>query len=246
MKNTHAVIVTGASGGLGLSVTKAWLDRGYHVIGTALTAESLEEAAKTLGNSDNFHTIAGDIGLQETADTLFRYAESAGLQVEILINNAGIFIPKPVVDYTGDDIRNMLDINLRGFIYPSQAAVRHMRRHGGGQIIAITAAIAMQPNVKTPALLPVLTKGGLNQAVRALAIELADDNIRVNAVAPGIIRTPMHASDEQTQAILKTLSPMKQTGKSDDITNAVLYLADADYVTGTIMPVDGGTSAGVW
>jgi NAD(P)-dependent dehydrogenase (short-subunit alcohol dehydrogenase family) len=133
-----------------------------------------------------------------------------------------------------------------GFFYPSQQAARHMSANQAGHIVTITASIAEQPNAKVNALLPILIKGGLNHATRGLAIELAGSNVQVNAVAPGIIRTPMHGTDEGTQNFLKGLSPANRVGETDDIVNAVLYLTDSSFVSGTVAVVDGGAAAGTW
>ncbi|MCY1299663.1 2-dehydro-3-deoxy-D-gluconate 5-dehydrogenase [compost metagenome] len=190
--------------------------------------------------------MAGDIAKPETARKLFEQAVEAFGKVDILINNAGIFIPKPVADYTEEDVDAIVDTNLKGFFYPAQAAAKHMAGNGAGHIVAITASIAIQPNTKVPALLPVLIKGGLNQAVRGLALELAASHVQVNAVAPGIIDTPLHASDEQTHAALKTLAPMGAVGVPQDVVDAVLYLTDSTFVTGVVLAVDGGSTTGTW
>ena len=135
-------------------------------------------------------------------------------------------------------------MHLKGVFFPSQEAAAHMGANKSGHIVNITAGIAMQPNAKVPALLPVLIKGGLNSATRGLAIELAASNVKVNAVAPGIIATPMHSQDEATQAFFRTLAPSGTTGVTDDVVNAVLYLTESSFTSGTILPVDGGGSAG--
>jgi NAD(P)-dependent dehydrogenase (short-subunit alcohol dehydrogenase family) len=240
------VIVTGASSGIGFAVAQAYLQRGYNVVGNARTMERLKEAADKLGNPANFVLVAGDISLPATARTLFARAVEAFGKVDILINNAGIFIAKPVTDYTEQDLDDLLNTNLKGVFFPSQQAAAHMSANKSGHIVNITAGIALQPNAKVPALLPVLIKGGLNNATRALAIELAGANVKVNAVAPGIIATPMHSEDEATQAFFRTLAPTGTTGVTQDVVNAVLYLTDASFTTGTILPVDGGGSAGTW
>ncbi|MCY1357267.1 Glucose 1-dehydrogenase [compost metagenome] len=246
MKATRTVIVTGASSGLGFAIAKAYLDRGYNVVGNARTLARLQDAAAKLGNPANFLLVAGDIAKPETARKLFEQAVEAFGKVDILINNAGIFIPKPVADYTEEDVDAIVDTNLKGFFYPAQAAAKHMAGNGAGHIVAITASIAIQPNTKVPALLPVLIKGGLNQAVRGLALELAASHVQVNAVAPGIIDTPLHASDEQTHAALKTLAPMGAVGVPQDVVDAVLYLTDSTFVTGVVLAVDGGSTTGTW
>lgn len=246
MNRVKTVIVTGASSGLGFAIAQAYLARGYNVVGNARSLERLQAAANQLGNPKNLLLVPGDIARPETATRLFEQAEDNFGQVDILINNAGIFLSKPMTDYTEEDVDAMLATNLKGFFYPSQAAARHMMPHGSGHIVTITAAIAMQPISKVPALLPVMVKGGLNQATRGLALEMAPHNVMVNAVAPGIIATPMNNQDEQSLAFMKQMAPTQRIGQPQDIVDAVLYLTDSNFVTGTIVTVDGGTTAGVW
>ncbi|WP_336708138.1 MULTISPECIES: SDR family NAD(P)-dependent oxidoreductase [unclassified Cedecea] len=246
MNSTPTVIVTGASSGIGLAIAQAYLARGYNVVGNGRTLKRLETAAASLGNPANFLLVAGDIALKTTAEALFKQAIAAFGRVDILINNAGIFIPKPASDYSEQDIDALINTNLKGFLFPSQQAASHMSKNKSGHIVNITASVAMQPNVKVPALLPVMVKGGLNQATRALALELAADNVRVNAVAPGIIETPLHADYSGSIGFLSTLSPSGKTGTVQDVVNAVLYLTDSQFVSGTVMAVDGGSTAGVW
>ncbi|WEJ74313.1 MULTISPECIES: SDR family oxidoreductase [unclassified Pseudomonas] len=243
---SKTVIVTGASSGLGFAIAEAYLARGYNVVGNARSQARLQEAASKLGNPANFLPVEGDIAKPETARRLFAQAIEAFGKVDILVNNAGIFIAKPVTEYSEAEVESIVDTNLKGFFYPSQAAARHMAANGSGHIVTITAAIAMQPNAKVPALLPVLIKGGLNSAVRGLALELAGSQVQVNAVAPGIIQTPMHATDEQTRAFLGGLAPTGRIGTPQDIVDAVLYLTDSTFVTGAILNVDGGSTTGTW
>ncbi|CAI1547008.1 Gluconate 5-dehydrogenase [Serratia quinivorans] len=248
MDRVKTVIVTGASSGLGFAIARAYLARGYNVVGNARSLERLQAAANQLGNPANLLLVPGDIALPETAPRLFEQAEENFGQVDILINNAGIFMSKPVAEYSEEDVDAMLATNLKGFFYPSQAAARHMVPNGTGHIVTITAAIAMQPISKVPALLPIMVKGGLNQATRGLALELAPHNVMVNAVAPGIIATPLTMSnpDEQSLAFMKQMAPTQRIGQPQDIVDAVLYLTDSSFVTGTVVAVDGGTTAGVW
>ncbi|MFZ4875551.1 SDR family NAD(P)-dependent oxidoreductase [Janthinobacterium sp. Mn2066] len=246
MEIKKTVIVTGASSGIGFAVAKAYLERGYNVVGNARTLARLESAAAKLGNPANFLPVAGDIALPATAAALFEQAIAAFGKVDILINNAGIFIARPVSDYTQEDVAAIVSTNLLGFFYPSQQAARHMSANQQGHIVTITASLAMQPNAKVPALLPILIKGGLNHATRGLALELAASNVRVNAVAPGIIDTPLHPDDAGTRAFLQTLSPSGVTGSTQDIVNAILYLTDSRFTSGTVMVVDGGSTAGTW
>lgn len=246
MDRVKTVIVTGASSGLGFAIAQAYLARGYNVVGNARSSERLQAAANQLGDPANLLLVPGDIALPETAARLFEQAENTFGQVDILINNAGIFLSKPVTEYSEEDVDAIVATNLKGFFYPSQAAARHMMQYGTGHIVTITAAIAMQPLGKVPALLPILVKGGLNHATRGLALELAPHNVMVNAVAPGIIATPMNPINEQNLAFMKQMSPTQRIGQPQDIVDAVLYLTDSNFVTGTIITVDGGTTAGVW
>jgi NAD(P)-dependent dehydrogenase (short-subunit alcohol dehydrogenase family) len=244
--NQKTVIVTGASSGIGFSIAEAYLARGYNVVGNARSLERLQAAAARLGNPANFLAVAGDIADPNTAKALFSRAIQAFGQVDILINNAGIFIAKPISEYTEADVEAIVGTNLMGFFYPSQLAAEHMAARKQGQIINITASIAMQPNAKVPALLPVLIKGGLNQATRALALELAASNVKVNAVAPGIIETPLHGDYEGVRDFYKTLAPSGATGVTKDVVDAVMYLTDSSFTTGVVLPVDGGATTGVF
>ena len=240
------VIVTGASSGIGFGIAEAYLKRGYNVVGNARSMDGLKEAAERLGHPHNFVSVAGDIADPATAKALFARGVEAFGKVDILINNAGIFLAKPVTDYTEDDVTAIVNTNLLGFFYPSQAAAEHMSANGSGHIVTITASLAIQPTAKVPALLPILIKGGLNHATRGLALELAGANVKVNAVAPGIISTPMHGTDDGTQNFLKGLSPSGRTGVVQDIADAVLYLTESSFTSGAILPVDGGATAGTW
>jgi NAD(P)-dependent dehydrogenase (short-subunit alcohol dehydrogenase family) len=240
------VIVTGASSGIGFSIAEAYLKRGYNVVGNARTLDRLQTAAAKLGNPANFLPVAGDIAEPATAKDLFERAVAAFGRVDILINNAGIFVAKPVADYSQADVEGIVGTNLMGFFYPSQEAAKHMSANKQGHIVTITASLAIQPTAKVPALLPILIKGGLNHATRGLALELAGSNVKVNAVAPGIISTPMHGADEGTQAFLKGLSPSGEMGSTQDIVDAVLYLTESGFTSGVVLPVDGGATAGTW
>ncbi|MFK0309967.1 SDR family NAD(P)-dependent oxidoreductase [Pseudomonas sp. NPDC090233] len=243
MTQPRTVIITGASSGLGFALAEAFLDRGDNVVGNARSQARLDQAAARLGQPQRFIGVAGDIAEADTAKRLFAAAIESFGSVNILINNAGIFIPKPVIDYTEADVDALVGTNLKGFFYPAQAAARIMAKQGHGHIIAITASLALQPDTRVPALLPVLVKGGLNQAVKGLALELAASGVQVNAVAPGIIDTPLHSGNVEG---LGALSPSGRTGSPQDVVDAVLYLTDARFVSGVILPVDGGSTAGTW
>jgi NAD(P)-dependent dehydrogenase (short-subunit alcohol dehydrogenase family) len=243
--NTAAtVVITGASSGIGLGLAQAYLERGFNVVANARTEERLAAAAGQLGNPARFLGVAGDIGRRDTARLLIDRAVERFGKVDVLINNAGIFNAKPFVDYTEEELDQLVATNLKGFVYASQAAARHMVARRQGHIVNITASIALQPNQQVPALLPVLIKGGINAATRALALELAPHNVKVNAVAPGIVDTPLYTPEQH--GFLNGLSPAGRIATVREIADAVLYLTSADFTTGVVLPVDGGMSTGKW
>jgi len=242
--DTKTAIVTGASSGIGLALARALLDRGYAVIGNARTLSRLKEASDALGSPERFVPVDGDIGRPEVGKRLFEAALDRFGHVDVLVNNAGVFISKPTTDYDVDDVEQMIGTNLKGFVYPSQQAARHMAERGSGSIINITASLASLPQAAVPALLAVLIKGGIDHATRALALELAPKGVRVNAIAPGVIDTPMHTP--ATHEFLKTLSPMKRIGTVGEVVAAALHLLDAEFTTGVVLPVDGGAATGRW
>ena len=242
--SSPTVVITGASSGIGLGLAQAYLARGFNVVANARTEERLAAAAKQLGNPARLLGVAGDIGRRDTAQQLVDRAVARFGQVDVLVNNAGIFNAKPFVDYTEDDLEHMVATNLKGFVYASQAAAKHMVARRQGHIVNITASIALQPNQQVPALLPVLVKGGINAATRALALELAPHNVKVNAVAPGIVDTPLYTPEQH--GFLNGLSPAGRIATVREIADAVLYLTSADFTTGVVLPVDGGMSTGKW
>lgn len=240
----RTVIITGASSGIGLALADAYLKRGFNVVGNARTRDRLLTAAHHLGSPANFLPVEGDIGDAGTAKNLFEQAIARFGKVDILINNAGIFIAKPITGYTDAELNDIVNTNLKGVFYASQQAASHMSSRKQGHIVNITASIALQPNSNVPAYLPVLIKGGINHATKALAIELAPHNIKVSAVAPGIIDTPLYTPDMHD--FLKTMQPAGRIGTTKEVVDAVLYLTDAEFTTGVVLPVDGGMSAGKW
>ncbi|MBI3902448.1 MAG: SDR family oxidoreductase [Nitrosomonadales bacterium] len=242
--NNRTVVITGASSGIGFALAEAYLKRGFNVVGNARTQDRLKSAAAKLGNPDKFLLVEGDIADPATAKKLFERAIAKFGKVDVLVNNAGIFNAKPFTQYTSDDLDNLVNTNLKGFVYATQAAASHMSARKQGHIISITASIAAQPNVNVPATLPILIKGGINHATKALALELAADNVKVTAVAPGIVDTPLYTPDMHD--FLKTLQPAGRIGTTKEIVDAVLYLSDAEFTTGVVLPVDGGMSAGKW
>lgn len=240
MTAQKTAIVTGASSGIGLGLTTALIEQGYRVVANSRRIT----AAGTLEPSENLALIDGDIASPETARRIVETAVQRFGSVDLLVNNAGIFIPKPFTDYTPDDFERLVSTNLSGFLYVTQAAVRQMIRQGAGHVVNITTTLADQPVAGVPASIPVLTKGGLNAVTAALAIEYANTGIRFNAIGAGIIDTPMHKPE--THGFLKTLHPIQRIGQVSEIVEAVLYLTAATFVTGEVLHVDGGAHAGKW
>lgn len=240
MTAQKTAIVTGASSGIGLGLTTALIEQGYRVVANSRRIT----AAGTLEPSEDLALIDGDIASPETARRIVETAIQRFGSVDLLVNNAGIFIPKPFTDYTPDDFERLVSTNLSGFLYVTQAAVRQMIRQGAGHVVNITTTLADQPVAGVPASIPVLTKGGLNAVTAALAIEYADTGIRFNAIGAGIIDTPMHKPE--MHGFLKTLHPIQRIGRVSEIVDAVLYLTAATFVTGEVLHVDGGAHAGKW
>jgi NAD(P)-dependent dehydrogenase (short-subunit alcohol dehydrogenase family) len=242
MKSNHkqTALITGASSGIGLGLTKGFLAAGFNV---AANSRRVTEAG-TLVPSDDLLLVEGDVGEASTARNLIERAEQRFGGVDVLINNAGIFVPKPFVEYTAEDFNRVVSTNLAGFFYVTQEAARHMQRRGGGQIITITTTLAQQPVAGVSAALTSLTKGGLNAVTRGLAIEYAAEGIRVNAIAPGIVDTPMHKPEDHEA--LKHLHPIPRLGTVQEIVDAALFLARASFITGEVLYVDGGAHAGKW
>lgn len=229
-------IITGASQGIGAALVSAFVERGYGVVANSRT---IKQSA-----SDDVVAVAGDAADPETAERVVTAALDRFGRIDTLVNNAGIFIPKAFVDYTAEDFAKVLSVNVAGFFHLSQKAAARMLEQASGHIVNITATVADQPVKMVPSALASLTKGGLNAVTRALAIEYADRGVRVNAVAPGVIKTPMHAPE--THGFLASLHPMHRMGEVQDVVAAVLYLETAAFVTGEILHVDGGAHAGHW
>lgn len=234
----HTAIITGASSGIGLGLTKALLSNGYRVVANARRAS----AAGTLEPSPNLVLVDGDVADPETGATLTRTAVERFGSVDLLVNNAGVFVAKPFTESTVEDFHRLVATNLIGFFHVTQPAVRQMRTQGSGHVVTITTSLANQPIHGVNAALSLLTKGGLNTITRALAIEYAKDGVRVNAVAPGFVDTPMHP--QNTHAFLQSLQPIERLASVDEIADAVLYLDKASFVTGELVHVDGGAHAG--
>jgi NAD(P)-dependent dehydrogenase (short-subunit alcohol dehydrogenase family) len=235
MSNERKVaIITGASQGIGAALVKAYRERNYRVVATSRSIKQ--------GSDPDILAVPGDIGDPKTAERVVTEALSRFGRIDTLVNNAGIFISKPFTDYTIDDFRSKVWTNVAGFFHITQRAAAEMLKQGSGHIVNLTTSLTDQAVAGVPTVLANLTKGGINSATKALAIEYAAKGIRVNAVSPGIIKTPMHPAE--THEFLAELHPMKRIGDVRDIVDAVLYLESASFVTGEILHVDGGQSAG--
>src|SRR5271169_870174 len=232
-------VVTGASRGIGAGLAKGFCEIGYGVV-----ANSRSISNSDISGDPDVLVIDGDIACPDTAERIFSAAIDRFGRIDTLVNNAGVFIPKPFIDYSEADFAMMTAVNLAGFFHISQKVASWMLRTGSGHIVNITATIAEQPMASLPAALAALVKGGLNAVTRSLAIEYASRGIRVNAVSPGVIKTPMHSPG--THEFLAGLQPMGRMGETQEILDAVLFLEKAAFVTGEILHVDGGASAGCW
>ena len=227
-------VITGASQGIGAALVQAYLDRGYRVVATARSIKP--------SNNDDVLTVPGDIANRETAERVISEGVARFGRIDTLVNNAGIFIAKPFTQYTEADYADILGVNVAGFFRITQLAIAEMEKLGGGHVVQITTSLVDHAIEGVPCVLASLTKGGLNAATRSLAIEYAKRGIRVNAVSPGIVKTPMHPIE--THAQLAGLHPVGRMGETSDIVDAILYLESAGFVTGEILHVDGGQSAG--
>ena len=235
MSNEQKVaIVTGASQGIGEALVKAYRDRNYRVVATSRSIKQ--------GSDPDVLAVAGDIGDPATAERVVSEALARFGRVDTLVNNAGIFMAKPFTTYTAEDFAAKVSTNLAGFFHITQRASAEMLKQGSGHIVSITTTLTDHALSDVPSVLASLTKGGINSATKSLAIEFADKGVRVNAVSPGVIKTPMHAPE--THAFLAGLHPVGRLGEIRDVVDAVLYLETAGFVTGEILHVDGGQSAG--
>jgi NAD(P)-dependent dehydrogenase (short-subunit alcohol dehydrogenase family) len=237
----RTAIVTGASQGIGAGAVNAFLERGYRVVANSRNITK----SGALSASDNLALIDGDIGDPATAAKIAETAVARFGTIDVLLNNAGIFFSKPFVEYTKADFESLIATNVAGFLYVTQRAVQQMlAQNSGGSIINVTTTMAQHPIAGIPSTVPMITKGGLESVTRCLAIEYAKQGIRVNAVAPGVVDTPMHESDNKD--VLKGLSPMGRLVSVSEVVDAIVYLSEAATVTGEILHVDGGSHAGKW
>jgi NAD(P)-dependent dehydrogenase (short-subunit alcohol dehydrogenase family) len=233
-------IVTGASQGIGAGLVEAFLKRGYNVVANSRNITK----ANPFPASPNLALVDGDIGYPKTAARIVDTAVSRFGRVDVLINNAGIFIPKPFTEYTTEDFNALVSTTLGGFLYVTQLSVKQMLRQKNGSIVNVSTTLAGHAVAGLGAAVQIMAKGGLDAVTRALAMEYARDGIRVNTVALGVIKTPMHKPE--TYEFLKGLHPVGRMGEVTEVVDAVLFLTDATFTTGEILHVDGGAHAGKW
>jgi len=236
--NGKLAIITGASSGMGLGITLALLDHGYRVVANSRTISK----SKDLKPSTELVLVDGDISKKETAVKVVDAAMKQFGRVDVLINNAGIYIPKPFTEYTPEDFETMISTNVAGYFFVTQQAVAQMRKQKSGHIVSISTALVDQPLAGAPITLPVLTKSTIPAFSRALAMEYVADGIRVNTISPGVVDTPMHANDDHE--VLKNLSPAHRLVQIQEIVDALLYLESAPMVNGENIRIDGGAHAG--
>jgi NAD(P)-dependent dehydrogenase (short-subunit alcohol dehydrogenase family) len=234
--DAKVAIITGASQGIGAGLVQAYRDRNYRVIATARSIKQ--------GADPDVLAVAGDIADPATAERIVQQGLERFGRIDTLVNNAGVFLAKPFTEYTREDYAQVMAINVDGFFHITQRAAAQMLKQGSGHIVSITTSLVDQPIAGVPSVLASLTKGGLSAATRSLAIEFASRGVRVNAVSPGIIKTPMHPVE--THAALDGLHPLGHMGEIQDVVDAVLYLEGSGFTTGEILHIDGGQSAGRW
>jgi NAD(P)-dependent dehydrogenase (short-subunit alcohol dehydrogenase family) len=238
MPDSKTAIVTGAGQGIGAGLVEGFLNKGYNVVATS------RNVTQSLTASTSLVLMDGDIGSQETAVSVVEAATTHFGTIDVLVNNAGIFRTKPFTEFTTDDFKVLTSTNLLGFLYITQLTVKQMLKQKSGNVVNISAALVDQPVVGVNASVSMITKGGLNAVTRSLAIEYAKDGIRFNAVAPGVVDSTLHK--DEPKDFLRTFQPMGKIVEVKDVVNAVLFLAEADQVTGEILRVDGGAHAGRW
>jgi NAD(P)-dependent dehydrogenase (short-subunit alcohol dehydrogenase family) len=237
--NTSSVqkvaVITGASQGIGAGLVKAFRARGYRVVANSRSIAP--------SNDPDVLAVPGDIAERSVAERIIREGVAKFGRIDTLVNNAGVFLAKPFMQYSAEDYANVLAVNVNGFFHITQVAIAQMEQQGeGGHVVSITTSLSDHAIDGVPSVLANLTKGGINSATKSLAIEYAKRGIRVNAVSPGVIKTPMHAPE--THGFLAGLHPVNRMGEVDDIAQAVLFLETAGFVTGEILHIDGGQSAG--
>jgi NAD(P)-dependent dehydrogenase (short-subunit alcohol dehydrogenase family) len=236
MAGKKTAIITGASGGIGSGLVERFLEEGYNVVATS------RDANRKLTTSSSLVLVDGDIGKEQTAAQAVEAAINSFGSIDVLVNNAGIFLTKPFLDFTTQDLDALVSTNLFGFFFITQRTVKEMLKQKSGCVVTITAALADRPIAGVNGSVSMITKGGLNSATRNLATEYANDGIRFNAVAPGEVDTPMHRNDPNDS----TLQPARKRATVKDIVDAVLYLTQAGHVSGEILNVDGAAPPRRW
>jgi NAD(P)-dependent dehydrogenase (short-subunit alcohol dehydrogenase family) len=236
MSSKKTAIITGASGGIGSGLVERFLSEGYNVVATS------RDSSQELTTAHGLVLLDGDIGKQQTAAQVVEAAINNFGTIDVLVNNAGIFLTKPFTDFTTEDFDALVSVNLLGFFYITQRAVKEMLKQKSGCVVSVTAALADRPIAGENGSVSMITKGGLNSATQNLAIEFAKDGIRFNAVAPGVVDTPMHRNDAKDS----TPQPAMEKATVKDVVDAVLYLVQAGHVSGEILHVDGAAPARRW
>jgi NAD(P)-dependent dehydrogenase (short-subunit alcohol dehydrogenase family) len=240
-RKSKTAVVTGASQGIGAGVVQAFLDRGYNVVANSRNISK----SGTFTASDKLALVDGNIGEKAIAAKIAETAVGKFGSIDALVNNAGIFFTKAFTEYTSDDLKALSSTNIEGFLYITQNAVKQMlAQKSGGSVVTITASLVANPIAGVTASVPMITKGGLEAVTRSLAMEYAKDHIRFNAVAPGVVDTPLHKDNPKD--FLKTLNPMSTLSSVKDIVDAVVYLTEACQVTAEVLHVDGGAHSGKW
>jgi NAD(P)-dependent dehydrogenase (short-subunit alcohol dehydrogenase family) len=231
----RVAIITGGSQGIGAGLVEGYRRRGWAVVASARTIKPSEDP--------DLLTVAGDIADPATADLIADTALGRFGRIDTLVNNAGVFVSKPFTDYTADDYALVTGVNLAGFFWLTRRVIAEMARRYGGHVVNISASLAEVANSKAPSALAALTKGGVAAVTKSLAVEYASRGIRVNAVSPGIIQTPVHPADSY-EGLGDQLPPLGRVGQVSDVVDAILFLESSPYITGEILHIDGGLTAG--
>jgi NAD(P)-dependent dehydrogenase (short-subunit alcohol dehydrogenase family) len=231
----RVAIITGGSQGIGAGLVAGYRRRGWAVVANALTIKPSQDP--------DVLTVSGDIAEPATADRIIEGALERFGRIDTLVNNAGVFVSKPFTDYTAEDYALVVGVNLTGFFWLTQRVIAEMVRRYGGHVVNISATLAEVASSSAPSVLAALTKGGLAAATRSLAVEYASLGIRVNAVSPGIIQTPVHPA-ESYDGLGDRLSPLGRVGQVSDVVDGILFLESSPYITGEILHIDGGQIAG--